>query len=327
MNKYSNYSKCAWAAVAALAFALAACSDDDDKRVLNPPPGYTEEIENSTQISVSVDSNDHTHTDGTPAGEDATIYLFDKDGNVVAQGLDTETNYDVDAGTYTVLVVDVKDEGGSATARIESGILKLNTESRAEEYVCNAPVVYVGRQTISLSDNQTFTAQAAMVPYTRPINVEVKVNGVMADDIERYYVTLSDVFTTVDLRKDYGTGASDVTLTLLTPVADVTIPDGGLLESALGRAQLRVLGVNTLSPSGDAGNGERGVMMGIELGVKNREPILVREDVTDILRNLSAATEANPVKLIMNIDMRRDGTVSATISGWAPGWDEEVEVN
>ncbi len=317
MNRISKIN--AWAARTAQAlavvacFAFASCCDDDSTEpTYNRPPGYNETITTAGQFSITVDPNDNTHTDGSIVGTNAYIYLLDENGNTVAENLKPGVTYNVQVGTYTVLAVDIRAEEGTAPYTIENGVIRLGTYTRGDDHVNAAPNIFAGSEKVTITIDDVVKVSPSMEPYTRPINVNVELVGASAADIAKCEVTLNNVRISADLCLPYGNdGLSDVAR-LFLPMA---LQGEG---SSVSYANLvRLLGI--LMPASGGG-----IEMGITITFHNGKQVAITQDVTELVRRLIEATEANPLNINVRIDLRQDGSVNATITGWGEGWDEEI---
>lgn len=286
------------------ALFLLSCSRQDFYEV-PAMPGTGTPIETPTRLTINLD----------PTGSLTTgvhLYLLHPETHATLAHFAPGTAVDVETGSYHLLAVNEELEG----ARLEGTKVTLNVNKATKateetDYISSSPALHAAFRPLTLAANSEDSETLSLASYTRPLRIDLTLQGITAADLASCRVTLTGVQATVDLSQPFGsTGRSTGSATLLLSTTSFTPNADGNLASSL---TARLLGLDTTVPQ----------LFSVLITLKDGGTQTLQQDVSHLLSGFYSTTETTPATLNAVISFGLDGVIG-TITGWTPGWDEDV---
>lgn len=286
---------------AALLLVLTACSKQEFYQVPTMP-GTDIPIEDPTELTVNLSA-------ASSCTEEVTAYLITPtDGDVVAE-LTPGVKYDVEAGKYQLQAMN-RASGVGVTLNTCVAYHNEAFEAGYAGKVGPLEAFHSAYETIDIPANTANRVELVTTAYTRPVTLNATIEGTTAEELARVTFRLQGVRTTVDLKKPFGPDNATGSATMEHTVT--RFADAG--ERVEVKETVHLFGVDltmdkTLTIEAETADG---AVRSVDLPV---------DELLDGFYNL---TEEEPGQLKVEMSMGVDG-VNATIDGWTPGWDEEVQ--
>jgi len=269
-------------------------------------PGTDIPILHPTRITVNLEG----YTDGMQ------IRLLRPYNHALLANFEPATPVDVEAGSYHLLAVNSPGTDATLTGtqltmhETASRSGDGETASRSGSTIGSAPNLYAAFLPLTLSPDRDDTYTVRPEAYTRPLVVRLTVQGTTADAIASCRISLTGIRPAAELSLPFGPDSGSGTATFSATFGAFTPAANGNPEAEL---TVHLLGI-------DPAAGQR---LSIAITLKDGIVRSVEQDVSTLLSGFYSTTEQTPATLHAIISLGID-EVTGSITGWTPGWDDDI---